>query len=402
MRHLTDWVESFVRYTDGIRSPEVYRRWSALSCVAAALERKCHIHLSDHDVYPNLYIMLAGPPAAGKTLACNEGRKLLRKVNGIKLGPQDVSEASLYDKLQAAIGTVHRDNKMPLMHHSLSVQVPEMGTLLKPGDLNLYNALTSLYDCEESFEKSRRTTDDNSITNCFLNMIVCGTPSNVSEVFTPRVLEQGLPSRFVIAYSEKPSETPPLIRTKIDAENRKASRSDQAQTLITDLAQIHRLSGEFLFDEIAAKEFVSWYEKGMIPIVEDPKFSYYNDRRHIHITKLMMTISASRRESMIILPEDFSTARDLLVETEKKMPQALEYSGANQYYAEMVKLVRYIASEHARTSAPVPEWKVRKRMARDIPITLVDQVLAQLILANEIKHVGDPPSRGFKPAIPLH
>ena len=401
-RKFSDWVVEFATYTSGIRSPEVFRTWSALSCIAAALERKCYVHLSDHDVYPNLYVLLVGPPASGKSLACNEGRKIVRRVNGVKLGPQDVTEASLYDRLQASTGHTPREGQAPLLHHSLTVQVPEMGTLLKSGDINFCNALTSLYDCEESFEKGRRTTEDNVIQNSFLNLIICGTPSNVSDVFTPKILEQGLPSRFIMVYSEKPKDLPPLLRSHEEAETRKGTRSDMAKELAIDLGLIYKLSGEFIFSPEAGEEFVSWYDKGMLPIIEDNKFLYYNDRRHLHMAKLMMCIAAARRDSMIILPEDFQTAKALLLATEKDMNKALEYSGANSYYPEMVKLVRFIAAEHARIGGLVPEWKIRKRMARDIPINLVEMILANLILSKEVAVNGEVPNRGFKPTHPLH
>jgi len=401
-RQFNDWIAEFVSYSSGIRSPEIFRAWSAMSCIAAALERKCYVHLSDHDVFPNLYVLLVGPPAAGKSLACNEGRKVARRVNGVKLGPQDVTEASLYDRLQASTGHVAREGMAPLLHHSLTVQVPEMGTLLKSGDINFCNALTSLYDCEESFEKGRRTTEDNVIQNSFLNLIICGTPSNVSEVFTPKILEQGLPSRFVMVFSEKPKDLPPLLRSKEESATRKGHRSDLAKELASDLGLIHKLNGEFIFSPEAGSEFIAWYDKGLTPTIEDSKFVYYNDRRHLHLAKLMMCISASRRDSMIILPEDFHTAKAMLLAAEKDMPKALEYSGANSYYPEMVKIVRFIAAEHARIGGLVPEWKIRKRMARDIPVNLVEQIIANLILSKEVGISGEPPNRGFKPTHPLH
>jgi len=393
-----DWVQTFVDYTEGTPSPRVFRWWSGLSCVSAALERKCYTFISDLNVYPNLFIMLTGPPAAGKGVAAEAAREILRRINSIRLSPEDLSEAALYDSLEAAhVATVLPD-KPPLVHHSMTAILGEFGTLFRIGDISLCGAVCGLYDCKDIFEKGRRTQNsDNVIHNAWLNMLSCVTPSYLGQIFTPTVLSQGLPSRFVLVYGEKPQERPPLFRDPADMEAWNARRVRLRETLLKELKHIHELRGEFYFDTETAQSFVSWYKEGMQPRPEEPKLDYYADRRLLHLVKMMMCLSASRRNTMIIEMEDFETARDVLLDTEKLMPRALDYAGGNILYSEMVRTVQFVSYEYFKYGKAVAEWKLRKRLERDTPLHMIEPLLTQLCNNGELRYEGKSPERIFLP-----
>lgn len=394
------WVDTFVEYTDGLPSPRLFRWWSGLFCLSSALERKCHVYISDQNVYPNLFVMLVGPPAAGKGVASEAARALLRKVNSIKLSPEDMSEATLYDSIESAYVTSAIPDKPPLIHHSLTAILGEFGTLFRIGDLSLCTAVCGLYDCKDIFEKSRRTANsDNVITNAYLTMLSCVTPSYLGDVFTPKVLEQGLPSRFVLVYQERSKDRPPLFRAPAEMEEWNKKRAALREDLIKRLAKIHELRGEFYFTTDAAEALVEWHKIGMIPGLEDPKLQYYNDRRLLHFVKMMMCLSASRRTTMTIELEDFNTAKEYLIYTEKLMPRALEFAGGNLLYTEMLRVVQYVTAEYFRTGRDVSEAKVRKRMERDVPLHMIEPLLSQLCASGQLKAEGKLPERIFKPAV---
>src|SRR2546423_776436 len=58
-RKCTSWIESFVDWTDNLESTELWCRWSAISTIAAVLERKVWCTTSA-PLYPNLYVFLVG------------------------------------------------------------------------------------------------------------------------------------------------------------------------------------------------------------------------------------------------------------------------------------------------------------------------------------------------------
>lgn len=59
-RKLRSFIDGFVEYTDGRGSPRIYRKWTAIFIVAAALERKAWITTTKGRLFPNKYIVLVG------------------------------------------------------------------------------------------------------------------------------------------------------------------------------------------------------------------------------------------------------------------------------------------------------------------------------------------------------
>ena len=60
-RALPDWIEGFMEFTDNSEAPDLFRYWTAVSCVAAALQRKTYVSLGTLTFYPNMYIILCAP-----------------------------------------------------------------------------------------------------------------------------------------------------------------------------------------------------------------------------------------------------------------------------------------------------------------------------------------------------
>jgi hypothetical protein len=399
MRRLKSWLDGFISYTDGLPSSRMFRWWAGAVCVSGALERKNSTFISDKYVYPNLYVLFVGPPASGKTIAIDEAKTILREVNGIRLGPDDATEAALYDRLQKALKTTVRPALPPLQHHSLTTLIGEFGTLLTPGDIRLCNALTSLFDCPEVFDKGRRVTEDNFIERCFLTLLGGTTASSLGELFTPRILEQGLPSRFILVYSDKVTERPPLFRDEREQMERERKRQELRSHLIADLKEINEMNGPFFWSDEAAQLMIDWHQNEMAPKVEDTRFTYYNDRRLVHFTKLLMVISASSRGDYIIEAEDFNIGRKMFLETETSMPQALQYSASNQFYNELVRLVVFVHTEFGRTKRGVPEWKLRKLVSRNVPFQMIDATIEALVNQRELGASGTPGNRVFTPLV---
>lgn len=57
-RHRTDWLTSFLEFTENSEPPPTYRLWTALSVIAACLRRKVKLDLGMLTFYPNFYIIL--------------------------------------------------------------------------------------------------------------------------------------------------------------------------------------------------------------------------------------------------------------------------------------------------------------------------------------------------------
>src|SRR6267378_5066033 len=65
-RRLTSWIESFIEHTVNLESAEIYRKWAAISMIAAALEQRVWVDTGSA-LYPNIYTFLVGHPGIGKS-----------------------------------------------------------------------------------------------------------------------------------------------------------------------------------------------------------------------------------------------------------------------------------------------------------------------------------------------
>src|SRR5882672_4022867 len=107
-RRLTSWIESFLDLTEDFECAPIWRQWSAIYCVAAAMERKVWATTTKGMLYPNMYVLIIGPAGTGKSLAIIAARSFLETIEdpsgttGIHLAPTSMTMASLVDELVEA------------------------------------------------------------------------------------------------------------------------------------------------------------------------------------------------------------------------------------------------------------------------------------------------------------
>src|SRR5262245_54068338 len=99
-RRCESWIQSFVDYTSNLESPSTYRKWSAITMIAAALEQKVWVDVGG-PLYPNLYTLLVGLPGIGKSRAITNCAGIIREaLPELHFGATSVTRASLSDYME--------------------------------------------------------------------------------------------------------------------------------------------------------------------------------------------------------------------------------------------------------------------------------------------------------------
>src|ERR1700693_2425161 len=127
-----DWISSFMSLTETVRSPVSFRLWTAIATIASVLERRVWTVTDVDRLYPNLYTVLCGGPASGKTIMVIRSRRLLAtlvKPGGIYLGPDNPTAASFMDALVASTKISINGMGIP-MYSAMSVLCTELGDLI--------------------------------------------------------------------------------------------------------------------------------------------------------------------------------------------------------------------------------------------------------------------------------
>uniref|UniRef100_A0A6H1ZC01 Putative primase n=1 Tax=viral metagenome TaxID=1070528 RepID=A0A6H1ZC01_9ZZZZ len=324
-RKLPDWLKGYMLYTENTEPPTLFRKWTGISCIASAMQRKIRVDWGPSLTwYPNLYIVLVGPSATGKGTAMNAGFDIISKIPSVKTAPEATS-------LQALISNL-KDNNLTdfnpetgehAYHSSMTIFSEEFTVFLGYHNSELMSTLCNWYDCREKWEYDTIKRSKEKIHGVWVNLIGGTTPDLIRSSLPYESIGGGLTSRIIFIYEEKPEK----LVTMPTATDKEKHLYD---CLVQDLEKISLLSGSFNWTEGFMRAWDTWCREDRInPPFRDPKFDGYNGRRRVHLMKLSMIVNTSHGQHDLILSEDdLIDAANILAEAEKKM--ALTFKGVGR------------------------------------------------------------------------
>lgn len=338
-RHLADWVESFLEYTDNSESPVLYREWVAVSVIAAALQRKVWLKW-ERSLYPNLFIVLVGP--AGKTrkgTALGKGEYFLDRV-GIRRSSSALSRQALIAELRESGGVdINEEEGILDAHCSLTVFSHELTVFLGYNDKEFMSDLCDLYDCRDDWSYRTISRGKEHINNVYLNLIGATTPRLIQSSLPTESIGSGLTSRIIFVYADKLHKLVifPFMNEKVD------DIEDLQDKLSVDLNDIHMIKGQYQYTEDFLNAWADWY----VAHHNNPKFTHetmtsYNSRRPTTILKLCMILSASRNSSKIIDKSVLERSIDMLNRVEVDMHRVFSGVGTSTLASVMSDIKRHI------------------------------------------------------------
>ena len=318
-RQLKDWIESFLEYTDNTEPPESYRRWVAISTMASVLQRKCKLEWGSETFFPNMYIVLVGPPAARKGTAMRTGKDLLDQL-GILVSADESSRQKLVKSLQET-GVADQDDQGRInFHSSMTLYSSELTVFLGYGARELLAMLCKWYDCEPRYVYDTIQRGKEEVPNVWCNLMGATTPGQLQAALPEDAVGSGFTSRVVFIYEQNKGK---LVR-------KPTLEAGLLKALLHDLGRARNMSGEFSIEDDAEEIYFKWYEESEKErIFSDYRMEYYVQRRPTHLFKLSMIISSARGESKVITIEDLKEAIKVLEAAEETMPQVFAGVGAN-------------------------------------------------------------------------
>ena len=373
MRKLDNWLDTYIEYTKESEVTEIFRLWVGISTIASCLQRKCWSKLGSLITYPNMYIILVGPPASKKGTAIMQGRDLLNDI-GVSIAPDYSSKEALIEELATSNDRFVENDGNWIEHSSISIISRELGVLFgNKRDLGMIPYLCDVYDCHDEFRSKTIGRGDRVINNVWANLIGATIPDFKNNL-PPEVITGGFSSRSIFVYSEgitKPEDL--VIVPQLNPEVR--------DILSYDLEQILNLSGEYSYDE----EFISSYGKwrmdnfGFIP-GDNPKLKAYADRRSTHARKLSIILCASRTNDNIVKEEDFVVAAEIISETEKDMSLVFGGIGKNPFAEVQEKIISLVF-----TKGEISYSELLEQFRLDISANDLSEIIKTLIVAKLCK-----------------
>lgn len=351
-RNFPNWLKAFVDYASFGEAPLSFYFWTGISAVAGALRRRVWIDMGYFQWVPNFYIILVAPPGiVSKSTTASIGMNLLRRVPGVKFGPDVVTWQKLAQSLAQSLEMFDLGDGTLMPMSAVTIESSEFGTFLNPSDREMVDVLVSLWDGKKgTFVKSTKTQGDDVIENPFVNIIACTTPSWIEGNFPEYMIGGGFTSRCIFLFAEQK-------RNYVAYPVRAIPRDFHTigDRLVADLETISLLRGEYRLTPSALSWGEDWYRRhyeSKPPHLDNDRFGGYLARKQTHIHKLSMVLAASVRDDLYIDDETLSLANDIITSLEVDMPKVFDRIGTSEESRgaqQLVSLVRTHGSVEVHT-----------------------------------------------------
>lgn len=374
MRKCKNWLDSFMDYTEHTEPPDSYHQWSALSTIAACLRRQVWVDMGSFEVYPNMYVVLVGPPATRKNAAIKLSTNLALKIDGIRITADAITREALIRAITTSKAQTISSINEPYEHCSVTIVSKELSVFLGTRNTDLLALLTDLYDCHDKWEYRTKNMGIDTIHNEWLNLLGGTTPLSFAGIVPLEAIGTGFTSRVIFVVEDKPRAR--IARPFLD--------SALKEKLAYDLEQISMMCGEMKFTPEGEAWFVYWYEKANEKRSHDTRFEGYYGRKHIHLLKVAMIISASFSNDMIITETHLKSALYLIEQLEDRMIEAFGAAGRSILAQDIDVVLKYI-----QDNKTISRNQLLKAVWRDVNPKDIDIVIKSLCEMKMIKPVFD-------------
>jgi energy-coupling factor transporter ATP-binding protein EcfA2 len=344
--------------------------------VSGALERRCYTVTAESTIFPNLFVLLVGPPGVGKSKAIDLVQELWAATGELNVAPSTITKAGLIDALQEGRQQVTAPRFD--LYHSLLVASSEFGNLVPAHDLAFLNSLNELYDCRNVFEERTRGGGKLKIDKPHLCLVGGTQPKFLGDLLPESAFGMGFTSRLIFVYAAE--------RTKVSLFGSRSAKRDMRRELEKELERITQLAGEFQWTDEAAQLIESWHQEGCPPEPTHPKLQNYNPRRIAHAIKLSMVMCADESSEMLIQPHHFEEARDLLLETEHYIPEIFrEISASGSQSQEIEEAFEFLWHRYAKTGKPIRESALTHFLSQRVPTYQIENIINTMLASNMIE-----------------
>jgi len=346
-------------------------------------------------LHPGLFILLVGPPGIGKGQAIHLGEAMLREIPDLKVGPSDMTAASLIDALNESTRRLALlDASTPYVEfNSLVVISRELGVLIPAWETALMNNLTDIYDGFTVDQKRRGKDLRIKILNPQINLLGACTPSYLNEVMPPGAWDQGFISRTILIYSGDRVRKDPFLDDSATALIGRL-RND----LLHDLKTIALEYGQMSFTTPAATAIKAWINAGCPPEPTHQKLQFYNSRRVAHLLKLCMISSMSRSNDKVIGIEHYSEALNWLVEAERYMPDIFKSMISGGDSSAMEEAWNFVWLIYSKEKKPIAEHRIVHFLRERVPAHSIMRVLDIMVKSRMLEiSIQGGGFQGYKP-----
>lgn len=409
------FLSDFRELGKGTEANPNYVIFSGLVALSAIVSRRVWLPMGHYDIFPNLYVVLVGPPGMRKTTAMDLAKGLIRELNKKKakvasdpllgdltqsdypISAECVSKEKLIQDMRATerklTGLAEKDKDNEL-YSPMTVMATELSEFLMVGGQGMISFLTTIYD-RSVYDYRTKNKGQEYVNGPYLNVIACTTPDWITMYLKDDIISGGFSRRALFIYETE--EGPRIAIPKKTPEMLAAFKS-----MVDYADRVTQIKGPMVLTTDAEAFYVNWYENHRIPA--DPNVAGYYRSKHVQMFKLAMLISLSESPQLIITLDHVKFAFDLLSLMEQRLSAVFAGMGRNELHAvahKAVELLQTVPPKKAKIDGVekdvkmMPEKVFKAEMWRNTGKLGVDEILQHLVETDKIQKLAIKDSNGL-------
>ena len=377
------FLNTYLEYTQGQQAPTRFHLWSAITTIAAVLQRNVWLDRGFYTLYPNLYSVLVSPSGVGtKSTALDIGTDLQEKaVPTITIMRGKLTIPYLVDWMSTAL------TKNPDGGASVTIVASEFKVFTSGmGTSSLIEDLTELYDCRPKWDYRTKNSGVYEIQNPCINLRAASTPEWLSVGNAADLVGGGFFSRLIpiaITKDEKSIAWPKKTANELVLE----------EQLVHDLTEISKLRGKFFIPKASYDYFEKWYDKRHTDNIDDERLRGYYSKRHDMVLKVAMTLAISADDELVLHPNHIKGSLTLLKQLEENMQFA--YSGVSWGGEATKEIDKVLCCIRDSTDSKIDHSSLMRkfhyRMTRDELQKVIETLLVSELIDKEVVQTGTKP-----------
>ena len=405
-------LDRWRKHCEDYESPEIFITWGFYALIASALKRRVWYDsdpltgLPTHrSIFLNQFIVLVGPPACGKSRIvknvkafCEDPRnvKVLKNKGDVQIGatnaitctPDNITFEGFFEfmgKQERTEGVAFepmingKATKKIYAHNSVTACLEELGVMFTKNAMDVSSFLCQAYDAG-NMHRYTKTQGKDEIKNACVNFIAGTTTDALKDMLAEGAVEQGLCSRIIFVYADRPRKYQFLSKTSEAQQVAYNELLDHVNKLATETIGEVRLSPE------AEKFMREYYESKLLVEINrvnhDKKLDHYYGRKKLHWMKLAAVMHfAEHRDNMIVTLDEAKEALKLLDLTDQEMHLTFRNNGRNEQHETAIQIITMLKN------SPDKQMSYKKLFLaffKDGNRAYFDEVLTFLMVTDQI------------------
>jgi len=385
MSFLSDYRD----YCSGSEAHPTYHIFSGLVALSSIVSRKVWIEQGYFKVFPNLYVILVGPPGNRKTSAMSIAKALIRELKVVPFSAECVTKEKLvldiYDQ-ERAIQNIRQEWEAQRVYSPMTVMVTELSEFLGAGSIGMINFLTTIYD-QDVYEHRTKNKGEVTVVGPYLNLLACTTPDWITTYLRSDVISGGFSRRAIFVLETGKSGRIPFPEVTPAAKRAWDRTIEYSKRLLS----VH---GPMIWEPTAKQFYASWYKDLQMP-AEETVVGYY-ETKHMQLLKIAMLLSLSESTELVLRTSHLEAGLALLQLAEENLSRVFAGIGRNDLNAAATKTMDVFArlpqtkvkiDNIDRETQVIPERKLFGMMFSTVNEQEMHQVIQHLINTEKLGRI---------------